>query len=90
MRDALAAGTCSREQVSVLASRAAVMQGETTQSEVEVGAASLPVTIEAGWPVTVEQADVLNKRARLTRALIELRDAAGGPSGMSEDGGGDG
>jgi hypothetical protein len=86
MRDALAAGTCTREQVSVLASRAAVMQGETTQSEVEARAASLPVTIEAGWPVTVEQADVLYKRARLTRALIELRDAAGGSSRMTEGG----
>ena len=87
MRDALAAGSCTREQVSVLASRAAAMQGEVTQSEAEATAASLPVTIQAGWPVTVEQADVLYKRARLTRALLELRDAAGASSGMIEDGG---
>jgi hypothetical protein len=86
MRDTLAAGTCSREQVSVLASRAAAMQGEVTQSEAEATVASLPVTIEAGWPVTVEQADVLYKRARLTRALIELRDAAGGSSRTIEGG----
>jgi hypothetical protein len=81
IRDALAAGSCNREQVSVLASRAAAMQGEATQSEAEAGATSLPVTIEAGWPVTVEQAEVLYKRARLTRSLIELRDGVtGGPS----------
>ena len=77
-RDALAAGTCTREQVSVLASRATAMQGEATQSDAEVDAANLSVTIEAGWPATVEQADALYKRARLTRALIELSDAAGG------------
>ena len=80
-RDALAAGTCTREQVSALASRALAMQGEAMQSDAEAEAASVPVTIGAGWPVTVEQADVLYKRARLTRALIELRDAVGdGPS----------
>lgn len=78
MRDALAAGSCTREQVRVLASRAAAMQGEVAQSEAEASAASLPVTIEAGWPVTVEQADVLYKRAGLTRSLVELRDAACG------------
>ncbi len=78
MRDALAAGTCTREQVSVLASRAAAMQGEVTQSEAEAEAASVPVTIGAGWPVTVEQAEILYKRARLTRSLVELRDAVGG------------
>jgi hypothetical protein len=77
-RDALAAGTCTREQVSALASRAAAMQGEATQSEAEAEAASVPVTIGAGWPVTVEQANALYKRARLTRSLIELRDATGG------------
>jgi hypothetical protein len=80
MRDALAAATCTREQVSVLASRAAAMQGEATQFDAEAEAASVPVTIGAGWPVTVEQADALYKRARLTRSLIELRDAAGGSS----------
>jgi hypothetical protein len=85
MRDALAAGSCTREQVSVLASRAAAMQGEVTQSEAEDCAASVPVTIEAGWPVTVEQAEILYKRVRLTRSLIELRDAAGGSSRMIED-----
>ena len=84
-RDALAAGTCTREQVSALASRAAAMQGEATQSEAEAEAASVPVTIRAGWPVTAEQAEILCKRARLTRALIELRDAAGGSSRMTED-----
>lgn len=76
-RDALAAGTCTREQVSALASRAAAMQGEATQFEAEAEAARVPVTIRAGWPVTVEQADALYKRAKLTRALIELRDAVG-------------
>lgn len=78
MRDALAAGSCTHEQVSVLASRAAAMQGEAMQAEAEADAASVPVTIEAGWPETVEQADVLYKRAKLTRSLVELRDAAGG------------
>ena len=69
-RDALAAGTCTREQVSALASRALAMQGEAMQSDAEAEAASVPVTIGAGWPVTVEQADVLFKLARLTRALM--------------------
>jgi hypothetical protein len=54
------------------------MQGEATQSAAEAEASSVPVTIGAGWPVTVEQADALYKRARLTRSLIELRDATGG------------
>jgi hypothetical protein len=85
MRDALAAGNCTREQLSVLAARAAAMQGEVAQSEAEASAASLPVTIEAGWPVTVPQAEVLCKRVRLTRSLIELRDAAGGSSQTIED-----
>lgn len=78
MRDALAAGDCTHGQVSVLAARAAAMQGDATQSEAEAEAASVPVTIGAGWPVTAEQADALYKRVRLTRSLIELRDAAGG------------
>jgi hypothetical protein len=83
-RDALAAGTCTREQVSALASRAAAMQGEATQSAAEAEAASAPVTIGAGWPVTVEQADALYKRAKLTRALIELRDATGGRPSLEQ------
>jgi hypothetical protein len=33
---------------------------------------------EPAWPTTREEADVLDARARLTRELIELRDAAGG------------
>ncbi len=78
MRDALAAGSCTCEQVSVLASRGAAMQGDATQSDAEDVAESAPVTIGAGWPVTIEQADVLYKRARLTRSLIELRDKADG------------
>jgi hypothetical protein len=85
IRDALAAGNCTREQLSVLASRAAAMQGEVAQSEAEASAASLPVTIGAGWPVTVQQAEVLCKRVRLTSSLIELRDAAGGSSQPIED-----
>jgi tryptophan 2,3-dioxygenase len=84
VRDALAAGSCTREQVSVLASRAAVMQGDVAQSDAEASGASLPVTIRAGWPVTVEQAEVLYKRARLTKSLIELRDAVDGSSRMTE------
>lgn len=85
VRDALAAGICTREQVSVLASRAAAMQGDVAQSDAEASGASLPVTMRAGWPVTVEQAEILYKRARLTRSLIELRDAAGGSSRVTED-----
>jgi hypothetical protein len=54
------------------------MQGDATQSEAEAEAARVPVSIGAGWPVTVKQADALYERARLTRSLIELRDAAGG------------
>jgi tryptophan 2,3-dioxygenase len=78
MRDALAARNCTHKHVSVLAARAAAMQGDAAQSAAEAEAATVPVTIGAGWPVTVEQAEALYKRARLTRSLIELRDAAGG------------
>lgn len=85
VRDALAAESCTREQVSVLASRAAAMQGDVAQSDAEAIGASVPVTMRAGWPVTVEQAEVLYKRARLTRSLIELRDAGGGSSRVTED-----
>ena len=86
MRDALAAGTCTREQVGVLASRAAAMQGDAAQSDAEVDATRVPVTIRAGWPVTVDQAKVLYKRVQLTRSLIELRDAAGESSQTIEGG----
>jgi hypothetical protein len=50
------------------------MQGDAAQSEAE----DVAVTIGAGWPVTIGQADVLFRRARLTRLLIELRDKADG------------
>jgi hypothetical protein len=85
VRDALAAGSCTREQVRVLAARAAATQGDDAQSDAEARGASLPVTMCAGWPVTVEQAEVLYKRARLTRSLIELRDSASGASRVTED-----
>jgi hypothetical protein len=70
MLDALEAGTCTREQVAALAARAIAMQGEILRSAVELD--------EPAWPTTREEADVLDARARLTRELIELRDAAGG------------
>jgi hypothetical protein len=60
--DALDAGSCTREQLAALATRAAAMQGEAMQSEAETGAVSLPVTVEAAWPVTVGAADVLRER----------------------------
>lgn len=47
------------------------------QSDAEAGATNLPVTVDAAWPVTIEAADVLHERARLTRELIELRDTSG-------------
>ena len=84
VRDALAAGSCTREQVGVLASRAVAMQGEATQADAEEDAANFPVSFQTAWPVTVEQADVLYKRARLTRALIELRDAVGGGPSLEQ------
>jgi hypothetical protein len=68
--DALEAGACTREQVAALAGRAIAMQGEIVRSAVELD--------EPAWPTTREEADVLDERARLTRELIELRDAAGG------------
>ncbi len=83
--DALAAGTCSRQQVRVLASRAAAMQGDAAQSDAEAEATRMPVTIGAGWPVTVEQAEVLCERVQMTRSLIELRDAVGGESRTIDD-----
>jgi hypothetical protein len=68
--DALEMGNCTREQVAALAARAIMMQGEILRSAVELD--------EPAWPTTREEADALDKRARLTRELIELRDAAGG------------
>jgi hypothetical protein len=53
------------------------MQGDAMQSEAETEAASLPVTVDAAWPTTIEAADVLRERARLTRELIELRIVSG-------------
>jgi hypothetical protein len=76
--DALDAGTGTREQVAALAARAAAMQGDAMQSEAETEAASLPVTVNAAWPVTIEAADVLRERACLTSELIALRDTCGG------------
>jgi hypothetical protein len=70
MLDAIEAGTCSREQVAALAGHAVTMQGEILRSAVELD--------EPAWPTTLEEADALDERARLTRELIELRDAAGG------------
>jgi hypothetical protein len=55
---------------AALAGRAIAMQGEILRSAVELD--------EPAWPTTLEEADVLDARARLTRELIELRDAAGG------------
>ena len=70
MLDALEAGTCTREQVAALAGQAVTMQGEIVRSAVEMD--------EPAWPTTREQADALDARARITRELIELRDAARG------------
>ena len=75
--DAVAAEMCTRAQVADLAARAAAMQGERMLSEAEMDSVTLPVTINEAWPATIEAADVLSERARLTRDLIELRDAAG-------------
>jgi hypothetical protein len=68
--DALEASTCTREQVGALAESAVTMQGEILRSAVELD--------EPAWPTTREEADALDERARLTRELIEMRDAAGG------------
>lgn len=68
--DALEAGTCTSEQVVALAGHAVTMQGEILRSAVELN--------EPAWPTTREEADALDARARLTRELIELRDAANG------------
>jgi hypothetical protein len=70
--DVLEAGICTREQVTTLAGRAITMQGDVLRTAVELN--------EPAWPTTREEVDVLDGRARLTRELIELRDAAeGGP-----------
>jgi hypothetical protein len=82
--DALDAGTCTREQIAALAARAAAMQGDAMQSEAETDAASLPVTVSAAWPVTIEAADVLRERARLTSELIALQDTCGGKPPQGE------
>ena len=66
--DALEAGSCTCEQLAALAGRAVTTQGEVLRSAVELD--------EPAWPTTREEADVLDERARLTRELIELRDAA--------------
>ena len=68
--DAVEVGACSREQVIALALRAAAMQGEVVRTAIEMD--------ELYWPTTLQDADVLGERARLTRELIELRDAVGG------------
>jgi hypothetical protein len=53
------------------------MQGEAMRSEAEIDAVAFPVTVDEAWPVTVEAADVLSGRARLTHELIKLRIVAG-------------
>jgi hypothetical protein len=65
--DALEAAACTREQIAALAERAVTMQGDVLRSAVELN--------ELAWPTTREEADALDERARLTRELIELRDA---------------
>jgi hypothetical protein len=75
--DALEAGTCTREQVAALAGRAVTVQGEIVRSAVEMD--------EPAWPTTREEADALDERARLTRELIQLRDAAGGVPPQEEE-----
>ena len=75
--DALEAGACTREQVATLAGRAVAMQGEAVRSAVELN--------EPAWPTTREEADALDERARLTRELIELRDAAGAAPPREEE-----
>jgi len=68
--DALETGSCTREQIAALAARAVTMLGDVLRSAVELD--------EPAWPTTRAEADALDERARLTRELIELRDAAGG------------
>jgi hypothetical protein len=75
--DALEASACTRAQLATLAGRAIAMQGEILRSAVELD--------EPAWPTTREEADVLDARARLTRELIELRDAAGGAPEEEEE-----
>jgi hypothetical protein len=65
--DALEAAACTREQIAALAERAVTMQGDVLRSAVELN--------ELAWPTTREEVDALDERARLTRELIELRDA---------------
>jgi hypothetical protein len=78
MLDALEAGNLTREQVAVLADRAAAMQGDAVQSDAEDVADSFPVSIGSAWPVTANAVDVLEDRVCLTRDLIRLRDEARG------------
>lgn len=72
--DALAAGTCTREQIAELAAAGVELQGDLMSSSIELGA--LP------WPMTLATAetliDRLTVRAQIMRELSELRDAAGG------------
>lgn len=76
--DALKERSYSREQIAVLAERAATMQGDAMQlaAESESDAESFPVPISKAWPVTTEAAHVLIDHASLTRDLIKLRDEA--------------
>ena len=53
------------------------MQGEILRSAVELD--------EPAWPTTRVEADALDERARLTRELIDLRDAAGGTPPQEEE-----
>lgn len=76
--DALEDGPCTREQIAVLAERAAAMQGEAMQADAEANIARSPVPIGAAWPTTADAAAVLKDRACLTQALIRLRDEARG------------
>lgn len=76
--DALEAGRCTHEQLAELAGRAVAMQGEIVRYAVELN--------EPAWPTTREEADILDERARLTRALIELRDAAAGTPAQGRPG----
>ena len=78
MLDAFEAGNLTREQVAVLADRAAAMQGDAVQSDAEDAADSFPVSIGRAWPVTADAVDVLEDRVCLTRDLIRLRDEARG------------
>ncbi len=81
--DALAAGTCTREQIAELASWAIEMQGDLMRSSFELA--------PLAWPMSAEDAealaDRLRDRAQLMRELTELRDAAGGsPPAAVDDG----